>query len=247
LPHIASVLARDHNNKPLGYDYWDLDDFPFDSDTRRSPFYPLRRGTRAAGVLTLETPGTFLVPYRFPYPDVRRMVDLLADADRAGARIMLLSFEGRGRGDWKPFRRRATSNKKMLFVIAAGIGGRDLDRDPLFPASLGLVNGLVVTRAGDVLAGANWGANTVDIAVVAEEIATLGFDGNVRSARGASVAAARVAVMAARLLAINPSWTAERIRADIIAGARQPEIAPRRTRHGIVAAPPPPATTTDPS
>jgi hypothetical protein len=72
----------------------------------------------------------------------------------------------------------------MLFVIAAGIGGRNLDRDPLFPASLGLVNGLVVTRAGDVLAGANWGANTVDIAVVAEEIATLGFDGNVRSARG---------------------------------------------------------------
>ena len=44
LPHIASVIARDGANKPLGYDYWDLDDFPFDSDTRRSPFYPLRRG-----------------------------------------------------------------------------------------------------------------------------------------------------------------------------------------------------------
>ena len=130
LPHIAAVIARDGANKPLGYDYWDLDDFPFDSDTRRSPFYPLRRGTKAAGVLTLETPGSFLIPYRFPYPDVRRMVDLVADADRAGARIMLISFEGRGRGDWKPFKRRAANNETMLFVISAGIGGRDLDRDP---------------------------------------------------------------------------------------------------------------------
>ena len=247
LPHIAGALARDADNKPLGYDYWDLDDFPFDSDARGSPFYPLRRGTRIAGVLTLESPGAFLVPYRFPFPDVRRMVDVVVDADRVGVRVMLVSFASRGRGDWHPFRRQAAGYENMLLVISAGIGGRNLDRDPLFPASLALSNALIVTgvnKADGVLLGANWGVDTVDVAVRAEDIGTLGFDGNARTISGVDVGAARIAALAARLLEINPGWNAERVRAEIIGRAKRSTSATRRTRHGIVEIATPPA---DPS
>ena len=250
LPHIASALARDSAHKPLGYDYWDVDNHPFDSDTRHSPFFPLRRGTRTASILTMESPGARLVPYRFPYPDVGRMVDLVADADRVGVRIVLISFEGRGRGDWRPFRRAAANHQGLLFVISAGIGGRDLDRNPLFPASLDLANAIIVTgvtRAGDLLAGVNWGQNTVDLAIVADEFPALGFDGSVRSVSGTSVAAARIAAMAVQLFEVNPSWTAQQVRTEIVGRARQPKTTDRRTRYGVIETAPHPQTTADPS
>ena len=178
------------------------------------------------------------------------MVDLVADADRVGVRIVLISFEGRGRGDWRPFRRAAANHQGLLFVISAGIGGRDLDRNPLFPASLDLANAIIVTgvtRAGDLLAGVNWGQNTVDLAIVADEFPALGFDGSVRSVSGTSVAAARIAAMAVQLFEVNPSWTAQQVRTEIVGRARQPKTTDRRTRYGVIETAPHPQTTADPS
>ncbi|MDA0261047.1 MAG: S8 family serine peptidase [Proteobacteria bacterium] len=249
LPHIANALARD-GNKALGYDYWDLDPFPFDSDTSRSPFYPRHRGTKVASVLTLESPGVSLIPYRFPYPDVRRMVDLVRDAHRAKARIMLISFDTRGRGHWLPFKRAAARDDGILLVVSAGNGARDLDRDPLFPASLNLTNAVVVTgmtAAGEVLAGANWGTATVDIGVAAGQVEAIAFDGNLRSVSGPGVAAARIAALAARLLMDNRGWDTQRVRTEIIGRASHSDGTARRTRFGTIDLPQAGPASADPS
>ena len=250
LPAVAKVLARDAGKQPLGYDFWDLDRFPFDSDTRGSPFYPQRSGTAVAAALIAEAPGALIIPYRFPFPDVGRMVDLLADANQSGARIALLSFAGRGRGDWRPFSGIASRYPDMLIVISAGPGGRNLDREPLFPASLKLTNALVVTAvnsSNEVLAGANWGTDTVDIAARADAISVFGFDGSVRPASGVGLAAARVAALAAGLLEIHPDWNAERLRRELIGRATHPADVTPRSRYGIIDLPPAPVSTADPS
>ena len=51
LPLFRDRLARDGEGKPLGYDYWDLDPWPYDGDTSRGPFLPIRHGTAVASVL----------------------------------------------------------------------------------------------------------------------------------------------------------------------------------------------------
>jgi hypothetical protein len=51
LPEINRGLARDPTGALLGYDFWDLDERPFDVDPRRSAFYPDRHGTAVASIV----------------------------------------------------------------------------------------------------------------------------------------------------------------------------------------------------
>ena len=44
LPEIASRLARDVDGTLVGFDFWDLDTRPFDSNPARSAFHPQRHG-----------------------------------------------------------------------------------------------------------------------------------------------------------------------------------------------------------
>ena len=147
LPEIAARLARGADGAPLGYDYWDLDPRPFDSDPVRSPLFPARHGTRTASLLLRESPAARLAPYRYPRPDMDRMADLVADAARIGARVVNLSLASSDRGRWRAYEAAARRNPQILFVAAAGNRRRDLDLDPMYPAALGLANQLVVTAA----------------------------------------------------------------------------------------------------
>ena len=70
LPTIAAGLARHGDGTLLGYDYWDMDDRPFDANPARSPFFPQRHGTRVASVILAEAPAVRLIPYRYPRPDL---------------------------------------------------------------------------------------------------------------------------------------------------------------------------------
>jgi hypothetical protein len=56
LPAVASRLARDPEGRLLGYDFWDMDDRPFDVDPSRSPFFPLHHGTAVASIMAREAP-----------------------------------------------------------------------------------------------------------------------------------------------------------------------------------------------
>ena len=56
LPEIASRLARTPDGEILGYDYWDLDQRPFDALPSLDPFFPEHHGTPTASLVLEEAP-----------------------------------------------------------------------------------------------------------------------------------------------------------------------------------------------
>ncbi|WP_420405569.1 S8 family serine peptidase [Nisaea sp.] len=210
LSHIADRLARDGSGASLGYDFWDMDPRPFDLDTSRSPFFPLRHGSAVAGILIAEAPGVRLVPYRYPRGKMERMAELVSAAHRAGARIVLMPLGSNDAAEWDAFRRAAEARPGMLFVVSAGNNGRDIDRAPVYPAAFPLANMITVTSAdafGRLAPGSNWGRKSVDLMVPGEGIETIDHRGAIAPASGSSFAVPRVAALAVRLLEHNPGWS----------------------------------------
>ncbi len=237
LPRIHRRLARGADNRALGYDYWDLDDRPFDAHPVRSAFFPARHGTRTASVLLAAAPVVRLLPYRYPRPDMRRMTALIRDAARHGVRLVNLSLVSDDRAEWLPFYRVARRHPEMLFVVAAGNDGRDIGRDPVYPAALPLTNMLTVTSAtadGALAPAANWGADVVDLMTPGEDLPVIDFFGRAGRASGSSYATARITALAACLQARHPGWRAPRLKAAILRRAR-PARVPGAVAHGFIA------------
>ncbi|MEE8122642.1 MAG: S8 family serine peptidase, partial [Alphaproteobacteria bacterium] len=237
LPEIAAGLARDKNGKALGFDYWDLDDRPFDANPARSPFFPQRHGTRVASVILREAPRVRLIPYRYPRPEPARWTDLVADAAAKGARVVNMAMGSNRAEDWGSFVAAAKAHPGLLFVVSAGNDGRDIDRRPVYPAAFDLENMIVVTSAdalGAPAPGSNWGKRTVDLLVPGERVPVTDFTGARTTASGASFAAPRLTALAARLAAANPAWRAAELKAAIIARARRTDAAGPTTRHGFL-------------
>ena len=225
LPEIASRLVRDEDGALVGFDFWDLDARPFDSNPARSAFHPQRHGTRTASLLLEEAPVATLVPYRYPRHHMSRMPELIEHAAAAGVRIMNISMGSRRRSEWTDFETAARAHPAMLFVVSAGNDDADIDETPVYPASLPLDNLLTVTssdHSGLPARGSNWGRESVDLAVPAEQVLVTGFDGRVREASGSSYAAVRVSAFAACLLAAHPDWTAPELKSAILARAEKP-------------------------
>lgn len=221
LPLFSDRLARDASGAPLGYDFWDLDPWPYDGDTARGPFLPIRHGTAVASILAREAPSAALIPYRYPRPDLDRMADLVARAEAAGARIILLPLGSRNRDAWRAFEA-AMRGRDLLAIVSAGNDGRDIDQTPVFPAALPLENIITVTSAdafGRLASGSNWGAESVDVMVPGENVPVIDFRGADGAASGSSYAAPRVAALAARILARQPDLDALELKRAILARA----------------------------
>ena len=135
-------------------------------------------------------------------------------------RLVNLSLVSRDFARWSAYHAAARQHPQMLFVVAAGNNGRDLDQVPMYPAALPLANQITVTAAtdsGHLMREANWGKRTVDLMVPAEGLLVTGFDGVRARASGSSYATARVTALAACLLAANPSWSVEELKSAIFA------------------------------
>jgi subtilisin family serine protease len=241
LPTFAGRLARDAGGKALGYDFWDMDERPFDNNPAGSPFFPARHGTAVASVLLQEAPEARFLPYRYPRREMSRMADMIEAAAGAGARIVAMPMGSNRRKDWEAFAAAARAHPEMLFVISAGNNGRDIDEAPVYPAALPLDNFLVVTSSDDLgrlAPGSNWGRESVDLMVPAEKIYAVDFDGAPQQASGSSFAVPRIAALAARLLADHPGWQAPELKAAILARALPPPgDGHSPVRHGWVADP----------
>ena len=234
LPLFRDRLARDAGGKPLGYDYWDLDPWPYDGDVSRGPFLPIRHGTAVASILVREAPDAALVPFRYPRPDMSRMADLVARAVKAGARILAMPLGSRKPEDWRAFER-ALRGRDILAIVSAGNNGRDIDRAPVYPAALALENIVTVTSAdafGRLASGSNWGAEAVDVMLPAENLEVVDFRGASGRASGSSYAVPRLAALAAKILARNPELTATELKARILACTTPSPY----ERQGVVAA-----------
>jgi subtilisin family serine protease len=240
LPVIGARLARDETGRILGYDYWDMDAYPYDLDTAASPFFPRRHGTTVASLLIEEAPHVRLIPYRYPRPDMDRFSDLIEAADKAGASIVAMPMGSRDPDDWNAFLSVASQREHMLFVVSAGNNGWDIDREPVYPASFDLENMLVVTSAeddGQLAPGSNWGVNSVDVMVPAERLMAINHLGGTIMVSGASYAVPRIAALAARLKSANPDWSATEVRSAILARAVQASADKTYTRFGWIPEP----------
>ncbi len=234
LPLFRDRLARDGDGRPLGYDFWDLDPWPYDGDMSRGPFLPIRHGTAVASVLAREAPAAALIPFRYPRPDMARMAALVRRAADAGARILAMPLGSRNPEDWRGFEH-ALGRHDILAVVSAGNNGRDIDRDPVYPAASALENILVVTSAdgfGRLARGSNWGRESVDVMLPAENVEIVDFRGASGTASGSSYAVPRLAALAARLLAREPGLGAAALKARILARATPSPY----EREGVVAA-----------
>lgn len=245
LPTFSGRLARGRDGNALGYDFWELDARPFDNNPVGSAFFPVRHGTAVASVLIEEAPQVRLLPFRYPRPDMTRMADMVHGAFKTGARIVAMPMGSANRNDWAEFARavRALSDHphQMLFVVSAGNDGRNIDEDPVYPAALDLDNLLVVTSSDDLgrlAPGSNWGRESVDLMVPAEDLRIVDFTGAPGRGSGSSFAVPRVAALAARLLAANPGWRAPELKAAILARAEPPPgDGHSPVRHGWLADP----------
>jgi len=215
IPLINRHLARDSKNRLIGYDFWDMDALPYDAHPLRSEFFVQRHGTRTASLLLREAPGIELVPYRYPRPDMSRMKALVEHAANNHVSVLGMPLGSNRAGEWQAFEQAARAHPEMLFIVSAGNNGRNIDDDPVYPASLDIDNMLVVTSADDFVRPAertNWGAKSVDYLIPAENIALIGFSGKEITASGSSYAVSRLTALAANLKIANRHWTG----ADII-------------------------------
>lgn len=226
LPEVAHALARDSQGRMLGYDFREMDDRPFDVDPlKRGPFVPLRHGTSVASVLLAHGEGQIsLIPYSFPGSDPRRFRLLVEDLRKKQVRIVNMSIgssDPRGERHWREIGQVMASAPEILFVLAAGNEGRNLDPAAQVPAMFGLENVLVVGAvdgSGIVSRLSNYGSS-VDVAVVADPIAGRDFDWQPKSLYGTSFAAPKIAALAARILRAEPVLTALDLKKRICAQA----------------------------
>ena len=218
LAEINRRLARDDEGRLIGYDFWEMDDLPFDSHPINTGFFVQRHGTRSASLLLREAPGIELVPYRYPRPDMSRMDALVRHANEHQVAILGMPLGSNRAEDWTSFARAARAHPHILFIASAGNNGRDIDVEPVFPAVLDLDNLLVVSSADDFVLpaeGVNWGRKSVDFLVPAERRLALDYSGNDSRVSGSSYAVARLVALAARLKTAHRDWTAAQLIAEL--------------------------------
>jgi hypothetical protein len=218
LPEINRRLARDSDGQLIGYDFWDMDDLPYDAHPVNSGFFLQRHGTRTASLLLREAPAVELVPYRYPRPDMSRMQALVEHAADNQVTILGMPLGSNRLEDWGSFERVARAHPQMLFIVSAGNDGRDIDERPVYPAALDLANVIVVTSADDFVRPAertNWGRVSVDYMVPAERVAALDYSGSETRVSGSSYAVSRVTALVARLKMARPQWNATDIAGEL--------------------------------
>ena len=214
LPEMQPHIARTFNGNLLGYDFWDMDEQPFDSDPRQNPYYPFHHGTTVFSVLAAEAPDEAIAVYRFPALNMCRYKELIEHAVHVGVRIMNISMGSNNMDDWTCFATAAQNSPSVLFVVSAGNNGRNIDEHPVYPAALSLDNLFVVSSSdhfGRPGAGSNTGSEHVDIFVPAEQISVTDHRGVRTSTGGTSYAAPRVAALAVRYLRANPESDTQQI------------------------------------
>lgn len=234
LPVFHNRLARGPDSRPIGYDYWDLDPWPYDGDLSRGRFLPIRHGTAVASVFLREAPDASIVPYKYPRPDMTRLGDIVARAAGDGVRILAMPLGSNDKADWTVFES-TLAEHDMLAIVSAGNNGRDIDADPVYPAAMSSDEILTVTSADDfgrLAQGSNWGQTHVDVMIPAENLPIIDFRGASGVASGSSYAVPRLAAMAARILAGKPELSALELKQEILNRAT---VSPFE-REGVLAA-----------
>lgn len=195
------------NKKIIGYDFWDNDNKPFDSDPRQNPFYPRHHGTTVFSILSKEAPKSKIAPYRFPANDMCKFKDLIDHIAKNSIKLVSLSMGSENILDWACFKEALKKHKDILFVVSAGNNGFNIDKNPIYPASLDLDNIITVTssdQTGRLGRGSNYGRSSVDFILPAERVEVIDHRGVRASTGGTSYAVPRLVALVSRYIDKNP-------------------------------------------
>ncbi len=252
LPHLAQMLARDGEGEITGYDFIDDDRRPFETSGAAGTAGP---GTSVAEIVTGEGQAATLIAVRAKMDDAVTLTKAIKFAAQSPARIIAIDRAFATPIDMEMFNSAAHHYRENLFIVMAGdgmagdgmAGDGGTDLDPAFNARFGekyprAANLLVVAACdqnGVLTPKSNWGAATVDVAVdivshfVVEDGASLPNDPNL-----SSIALARVAALAARLLAVEPHIRGAAFKERIVRlAAELPVPSPKSTRLGFIERP----------
>jgi hypothetical protein len=209
-PQIAPRLARDGEGELIGWDFQSND---------RLPYAPLpaapdgRDPTSLAAIVLREAGATSLVPVRTPKPSLMDAPRTLVFLAQTPARIVLCLDAGGRRADWETFAAAASHFKQLLIVVPAA-----RKADAAYPAAWRMASMLVVGGAhvsGGIIEPLYDPAG-VDVLVEAASVPALIHGGREKQLSGHAAAAARVAALAARLVADAPDLDAHGLKRRIL-------------------------------
>lgn len=222
-PEIHPRLARDGEGELTGFDFIDDDRMPYGNPG----------DTASARIVLSEGQASVLAVVRTDFEDAAIFGPSLVFALKSPARVLALLHPFSGEQFLALVTAAALHAPDKLLIVGAGDGGIDLDS--AVPADvLGGGNILVVTAAtpeGHLREKANFGKAAVDLAIATPEP-------NGSSAAPSATAVARVAALAARLVAVEPELSGRGLKARIVDLATQlSDGQASRTRSGWIAEP----------
>ena len=228
---VAARLARDGEGEIIGYDFADDDRRPFSADAAAQD---------TVGIVLSEGQATRLVPVRMTSASISSFAKAVNYAGLSPAKIILLEAPLDGPRFYGMIAAAARHFRDRLFVVPAGVGAHDLDKE--LPAIVRETPNLLIVAGADgqgaIPADADTGATALELStdgrVLDNPIAGTGAaNAPVSSPR----AAARVAALAARILAVEPFIAGEALKARIAGLAKPVPGAVSRTRSGFIERP----------
>ena len=157
LPAVFNRLARDAEGEIIGYDAVDDD---------RRPYAPAGPDGDVTS-LAAQWPMRF-VHVRVDPKRPETLARAVAWIARSPARIVILAMWSSDPAAWEAFRVAAVANANLLFIVAAGDEGADIDVAPVYPAAFKLDNMIVVSAiaSSDSRTAPNVGIKTIDLLAV---------------------------------------------------------------------------------
>ena len=214
---LEKVKARELAH---GWDFQDEDGRPYDyEDLGENPDESFVHGTHVAGVATRGTDDVSILPIRCSYYDKETYLQAIDLAYEKGARIMNVSRGNVASFNWEHLKKAMLSRPDMLFVVAAGNHGQNLDVVPIYPAAYALPNMLVVTSVNEqnqLSDFSGWRDSVVDIAAQGEDILSAMPENKYEKLSGTSMATPQVTRVAAKIKFINPQLGPMQIKSIIL-------------------------------
>jgi hypothetical protein len=168
-PEVAPRLARDGEGELIGWDAADADNRPFAARGGSANW----GGDGTLLARALGGPGRRLVAVRVSPTDPASLARAVAFIAATPARIAVVPMWSSAKAAWEPFRQAALQHGELLLIAAAGDEGKDIDREPVWPAAFQLANVLVVTAppraSGEADSAPSGGARLVDAVVAGGE------------------------------------------------------------------------------
>lgn len=143
------------------------------------------------------------------------IIEAINYCEQMGVKIINASW---GSNDNNPALEEAIKNSSILFVAAAGNSGKNIDEDPVYPASYNFDNVITVgsiNMYGYLSAFSNYGTS-VDVTAPGENILSTAPNASYSTNSGTSFAAAFVSGLAALILSHENNLTALEIKQRII-------------------------------